>query len=64
MSGNCDIEIGFDEVSKDYYIIWQPPVAVSSGSNKIEALRELQKAAHFGVDSLINQKLKEITKED
>lgn len=64
MSGNCDIKIEFDDVSKDYYIIWQPPVAVGSGSTGIQALRDLQKAAHFCVDSLIDQKLKDITKED
>ena len=64
MSGDCDIEIGFDEVSKDYYIVWQPPLAVGSGNNKIEAIRDLQKAACFGVNSLIDIKLKEIAKED
>ena len=64
ISGNYNIEIGFDNVSQDYYIIWQPPLVVSSGSNKIYALRDLQKVAHFGVDSIISQKMKEITKED
>ena len=64
MSGNFDIEIEYDGVSKDYYIIWQPPVAVGSGSTGIQALRDLQKAAHFGVDSLIERNLKGISEED
>jgi hypothetical protein len=64
MSGDCDIEIEFDNMSNDCYIIWQPPVAVGSGTTGIQALRDLQKAAHFCVDSLINRKLKEVSKED
>lgn len=61
MSGSCDIEIEFDDVSKNYYIVWQPPVAVGSGSSKIEALRDVLEGIHFCVDSLIEQKLKEVT---
>jgi len=64
MSSNRDIKIEFDDVSKDYYIIWKPPIAISSGSTEIEALHDLQISAHFGIDSLINSKLKEISKED
>ncbi|MFW6112290.1 MAG: hypothetical protein ACOC6S_01810 [Chloroflexota bacterium] len=56
MSGSCDIEIEFDDVSKNYYIVWQPPVAVGSGSSKIEALRDVLEGIHFCVDSLIEQK--------
>ena len=64
MSGNRDIEIEFDDVSTSYYIIWRPPIAVASGSGKIEALHDLREAAHFCIDSALDQKLKEITKED
>jgi len=64
MSGKCDIQIEYDGVSNDYYIIWQPPFVIGSGSTGIQALQDLQKAAHFGVDSLIEQKLKDIAKED
>ena len=63
MPGNCDIEIEFDELSNDYYIIWGLPVAIGSGSNRIEALDDLRKVAHFCIDSLINLKLEEISKE-
>ena len=64
MSGNCDIEIRFDDLSKGYYVIWQPPVATGWGSNRVKALQDLQRAARFGVDSLIAQKLKKLTEED
>ena len=61
MLSNCDIKIEFDDISKSYYIIWQPPVAIGSGNTRIQALRDLRKVAHFCVDSLIEQKLKETT---
>ena len=64
MSGNCDIEIRFDDLSEGYYVVWQPPVATGWDSNKIQALQDLQSAARFGVDLLIAQKLKKLTKED
>ena len=64
MSGNCDIEIGFDEVSKDYYIICDLPTAIGSSGTEIEALHDLRDAAHFGIDSIIEQKRKEMAKED
>ena len=35
MSSNRDIKIEFDDVSKDYYIIWKPPIAISTGSTEI-----------------------------
>jgi len=64
MSGNGDIEIELDGVSRGCYIIWKPPIAIGSGGTEIEALHDLREAAHFGIDSLIDQKLKEISKED
>ena len=64
MSGNGDIEIRFDELSRDYYIIWRLPVAIGSGSTEMEALHDLREAAHFCIDLLTDQKLKEISKED
>ena len=64
MSNNRDIEIEFDDVSKDYYVVWEPPVAIGSGGTDIEALHDLREVAHFGVDSLIDLKIKEITKEE
>jgi len=64
MSSNSGINIEFDDVYKDYYIIWRLPIAIGSGSNEIEALHDLQTTAHYGIDSLINLKLKEISRED
>ena len=64
MSSNCDIKIEFDDVSKDYYIIWKLPIAIGSGSTEIEALYDLQETTRFCIDSLIGLKLKEISKED
>ena len=54
MSRNSGIKIEFDDIYKDYYIIWRLPIAIGSGSTKIEALNDLQTTAHFAIDSLIN----------
>lgn len=62
MSGNCDIEIRFDDVSGDYYIVWAPPPAISSGSTRIEALRDLREVVHFCVDSTVDQKSERLYK--
>ena len=41
MTSNRNIKIEFDDVSKDYYIIWSPPIAIGSGSTETEALHDL-----------------------
>ena len=64
MSVNCGIEIQYDEVLRDYYIVWKLPVAIGSGSTEIEALHDVRDAAQSCIDTLINQKLKEVSKED
>ena len=56
------IQIMFDYESNDYYIIYQPPATISSGRTKIEALQDLKDIVHIYIDSLINKKLKEISK--
>src|SRR4030042_6562658 len=53
MSNSHDIEIEFDEVSKDYYVIWQAPVAIGSGKTELEALMDLKEAVHFGIASFV-----------
>lgn len=58
-----DIKLEFDSQTGEYYIIWRP-VVISAGRTKDEALEDLRKAAHFGVDSLIDLKLANIKKED
>ena len=59
MSVTKDIEIEFDEETQNCYIIWQPLV-ISLGKTKQEALEDLREAAHLGVDTLIDIKLKVI----
>jgi len=57
-----DINLEFDRESGEYYIIWKP-VVIGMGKTSTKALEDLREAAHFGVDTLINLKLKYIRKE-
>jgi hypothetical protein len=57
-----DINLEFDRQSGEYYIIWKP-VVIGMGKTGTRALEDLREAAHFGVDTLINLKLKDIGKE-
>jgi predicted RNase H-like HicB family nuclease len=57
-----DIELEYDKESGDYYIVWEP-VVISAGKTERQALEELRGAAHLGVDTLIDLKLKNIKKE-
>jgi predicted RNase H-like HicB family nuclease len=57
-SGNHDIAVEFDEASRSYFIVWAPLIA-SAGDTEHEALEELRDAAHFGVDAMIDMKLKD-----
>jgi len=61
MSRNNDIELEFDEETRNYYIAWEP-IAISLGKTRQEALEDLRQAAHFGVDTFIDLKLKDIGK--
>jgi predicted RNase H-like HicB family nuclease len=56
------INLEFDSETGEYYIIWEP-VVIGAGKTEDEALEDLREAAHFGVDSLIALKLKNIRKE-
>jgi hypothetical protein len=58
-----DINLEYDRESGDYYIVWEP-VILSTGRTERQALEELRGAAHSGVDTLIDLKLKNIKKED
>jgi len=55
------IDLEFDRESGEYYIVWQP-VIMGAGKTAGEALQDLREAAHFGVDAIIDQKLKNIKK--
>jgi len=56
------INLDFDNETGEYYIIWKP-VIIGTGETGDKALEDLREAAHFGVDTLINLKLKDIKKE-
>lgn len=59
MPSSSDIEIEFNQETKDYYIVCEPTV-ISSGKTKEEALEDLREAAHFGVDTFVDLKLRDI----
>ena len=61
MPSTNDIEVEFDEETQNYYITWQP-IVISLGKTKQEALVDLREAAHLGVDTLIDIKLRDIKK--
>ena len=61
MSRNNDIELEFDEETRNYYIVWEP-IVISLGKTRQGALEDLRQAAHFGVDTFIDLKLKDIGK--
>jgi len=54
------LQIMFDDESNDYYIIWKSPVIISSGRTKSEALKDFKNAVHSYIDSLINNKSKDV----
>lgn len=56
---NANIELEFDIEAQEYYVVWQP-IVLGYGRTEREALEDLRGAAHFGADSLINSKLKDI----
>jgi predicted RNase H-like HicB family nuclease len=62
VAGN-DIKLEYDRENGEYYIVWEPLV-LSAGRTKRQALEELRGAAHLGVDTIIDRKLKNIKKED
>jgi len=57
-----DINLEFDRESGEYYIIWKPLI-IGMGETRTRALEDLREAAHFGVDTLIDLKFKDIRKE-
>ena len=54
-----EIEIEFDKETLSYYTVWEP-IFISSGKTRHEALKDLRRAAHFGIDTFIDLKSKEI----
>jgi len=61
VSRTSEIHIAFDEVIQGYYAVWEP-IVIGAGKTRHEALKDLRKAAHFGVDTFIELKLEDINK--
>ncbi|MBN1691151.1 MAG: hypothetical protein JW901_09020 [Dehalococcoidia bacterium] len=59
MSRKNEIHVELDEITHDYYAVWEP-IAMGAGKTIKEALDDLRQAAHFGIDICINLKLKDI----
>lgn len=55
-----EIKTEYDSDSRSYYVIWQPLATVGMGNTEKEALEDLRAAAHFGVETMVDLKLKEI----
>ena len=53
------ISIEYDETVQSYYIVWQPLASAGMGRTEKEALEELRQAAHYGIDTMVDLKLKE-----
>jgi predicted RNase H-like HicB family nuclease len=60
---DSNVNIEYDTETNDYYIVWEPLV-IGAGKTEGAALEDLRAAALFGVDALIDLKLKDIIKED
>ena len=57
-----EIMIAYDDDSQSYYCIWRPLTSVGMGKTKAEALDDLRAAAHFGIETMVDLKLREIEK--
>ncbi len=55
-----EILVAYEDDSQSYYAIWQPLTCVGLGKTKVEALADLQAAAHFGIETVVDLKLTEI----
>ena len=59
MSRQNGIHLEFDEITHDYYVVWES-IAMGAGKTMQEAMDDLRQAAHFGIDTFIDLKLKDI----
>ena len=57
-----EIIITYDDDSQSYYCIWRPLTIVGLGKTEAEALDDLRAAAHFGIETMVDLKLREIGK--
>jgi hypothetical protein len=56
MRNTQEFEIEYDATTKTYLAFWLPPMAVGSGATELDALRDMQQAIHFGVDTEIGSR--------
>jgi hypothetical protein len=54
------IIIAYDDDSQSYYCIWRPLTSVGLGRTEAEALGDLRAAAHLGIGTMVDLKLREI----
>lgn len=59
MSKANDIAIEFDEVNQHYYVVWEP-IIIAMAKTKQKVLEDLRQTAHFGIDTWIDMKLKDL----
>jgi len=57
-----EIIIDYDDDSQGYYCIWRPLTSVGLGKTEAEALDDLRAAAHCGIETMVDLKLREIAK--
>jgi len=55
-----DINLEFDSETGEYFVIWAP-IVIGTGKIQREVLEDLRNTAHFGINTLIDLKLKEIS---
>jgi len=61
MSPRNAIKVEFDEVSQNYYVVWQP-IIMGMGETRGEALDDLKEAAHCCVDTFVGLSLENNSK--
>jgi predicted RNase H-like HicB family nuclease len=54
------IVIGYDGDSRNYYGIWRPLIGIGLGKTEAEVLDDLRAAALFGIETMVDLKLREI----
>jgi predicted RNase H-like HicB family nuclease len=62
LTNERDIIIEYDDTTGSYFIIWEP-IVIGLGNTKRSALKDLQKAVHFYIDTTIDIKRKSLNKE-
>jgi len=53
-----EIRTEYDDDSQSYYVIWQPLTAIGMGRTEQAALEDMRAAAHFGIETMVNPKLR------